>query len=319
MMKSLLMLIFLLSTFGANATGSCYGDRSSNTFIGEDGFQYPKTSPYIASPAAQYEIGCYCPDCTVYPLYVFVQAYASSFLAIPGGVAPQYGVITIPKGHEYFAWKGSINGKAVTMPTSSTPTILATTDTHTEFLTIASQWSLSTDDPSYTVSGGIMQFFVCASQSFVQSQCQTIEQSTYPSGHAIANCEVDAGGSTSVDLGKILSSDFSSNGVPMTNFKKHVNIALTCSGVSSTSINANFYAEPDENSTSFAKSTISGVAVAILDDSGNTIDVNGGIISVPISSNKGTLGFDVAPVGTGGGTPVAGTFTSLVTVTLSIP
>lgn len=326
MMKYLILLMLLVSTFGAKAVGVISQCNGSKDYLDiahvELGYKYPKASPYISTQTKNYASGCYCDlsTCPLEPVYIFVQPYSTVFTTISGGAAPTYAKLgsLSPGKYVYFAWKGTVNGQPYTLSPTQTPQMILKIDNKTQYIKISPQWSVSYDDPVGAVVNGIMEFYVCPSSTFVFSNCQQIEQQVLSSGHSIANCEVGAGAITNINLGTISSRNFSTPGVPILNYKKHVAIPLNCSGVSASSINANFYAQQDTNYSSFATSSISGAGVAVLNNSGSTVSVGGGVIPITISNNQGTLDFDVAPVATGD-IPAAGSFTSLMTITLSIP
>lgn len=282
-------------------------------------YVYPKTMPLTS---ASYVIRNTCASSSgAAPVYVYLdpdvkQYSGTSLVTIPGGAAPEY----IREGTEFWEYYSlSINGTSFTNLPSLDPQLVYTTDTATPTLTITNQWSISTKD-STSRSDGAYHIILCGSKtSNFTDNCTTTKYQWNTGGYVIANCEINGGNATVVDFGTIQSKAFLTAGAPITSARKNVQIPIVCTGVSASTIAAQFVANGDPTNEDIATTSTDGVDVIFTNSQGTTIPVNSGTTPIPISNSKGTLEFNVTPVGTTGKAPAAGKFTSLITIYLDIP
>lgn len=326
-MKNILLFILLFMSASSYAeTAKCQVGNFFQTKYGPNvRYIYPKTMP-LSQVNLVFNNTCMSSSGNALPVYVYLESNiigSDSIEPIPGGAAPIYEKAFMGSD-QLFTWQYFsliINGINVPNTTQLDTPLVYTTDTKTKSFIVNNQWSLSTNDdgPKYQFFGSYHLYICPDTYKKFTTNCTTIVADYVTGDHVAPNCEINAGNAMTVDFGTLQSKAFLTAGAPVTSARKNVKIPVTCTGVSASTLEVQFVATPDATNENFAATTTDGVAVIVTDTKGTTIPVDSGKTTFPISNSKGTLEFNVTPVGTTGKAPAAGKFTSLITLYIDIP
>lgn len=125
------------------------------------------------------------------------------------------------------------------------------------------------------------------------------------------NCVINAGQMVTVDFGSIYSGEFTNKGgVPTGVNPKSVNTSIKCNNIDAyANLTLRFQSTASTSFPSAIKTDNNDVGVIIMNNAGNIIKPNTGLIPFTLGSNaEATVTFKAAPVSTTGNIPSAGQF-----------